>query len=96
MAKPTARQTGGRSQRPTRLIVVRAGEIVLFRALQARFGAGDDTLIIYDRRLENRRHGVPSRQLPAQRRHQRERRFPDDGEVLRRRGYYVICPRSAR
>jgi hypothetical protein len=61
---------------PHRLVIVRRGEATLFKSLQEQFSDDPETRILWDRRMADRR--VPG-----------ERRFPESGDPLRERGFFV-------
>jgi hypothetical protein len=70
-----------------RIIVVRAGDAELYERLQRRYGSQPGTVVLYDRRVADRRRAANPTSADRRR---LERRFPDLHDILARRGYWVI------
>jgi hypothetical protein len=71
-----------------RLIIVRRGDTTLFEELRRRFGDDPWILVMYDRRVAPRVSQLPTQGAAESRPHD-ERRWPEDGQALSKRGFYV-------
>jgi hypothetical protein len=76
-----------------RVIIVRPGDRELFAQLTEQYAGDPDTVVIYDRRVKERR----STQRPgAVDRRRSDRRFPYDAKIVLSRGFFVTRARPRR
>jgi hypothetical protein len=76
-----------------RFIIVRSGDEKLFDELQKKYAERPDTVVLYDRRVRQRR---TTRRLTADERRRAERRFPSDEGIIATRGFFVTQVRRRR